>query len=431
MSKLIEYIPSDPITFGPRVIEDREVVETTVPSTEEIDLTTSSPSRSYAERLNNYRKLNYRNPHQDTVQPTQPTQTSPLSGTITGSAEFERVWDEYLQENPQDAEWRDFLTKIAKKESAFQNVQNKANAPAYGFYQLWETNLRGHTPEEVLNDPKLQIKLAIQLGKENLRNFKPEDFKKAEELGYNETAMRWGAWLGGVGGVRDYLHSNIDRSDSHHYNGRGGSTVGTYMKMGNYKEGGSLKNINLIEIEDKEFYINVVESEEEKTIGLSDKKSLPKNEGMLFIIKDDEKDNKGLIWFTMEDTKFPLDIIFINEDLEVTQISKGEPMSKEPIYGMGDYVLELNIDSGVKVGDDVEFVSDKQVNKQMIVLDPEGNPQMKLDGGERIMSINNTKTLIKFAKKASVTSKDNDYKALGKRVFKFLETQNSADPEYV
>jgi uncharacterized membrane protein (UPF0127 family) len=203
------------------------------------------------------------------------------------------------------------------------------------------------------------------------------------------------------------------------------------MKMGNYKEGGSLKNINLIEIGDKEFYINVVESEEEKTIGLSDKKSLPKNEGMLFIIKDDEKDNKGLIWFTMEDTKFPLDIIFINEDLEVTQISKGEPMSKEPIYGMGDYVLELNIDSGVKVGDDVEFVSDKQVNKQMIVLDPEGNPQMKLDGGERIMSINNTKTLIKFAKKASVTSKDNDYKALGKRVFKFLETQNSADPEYV
>jgi hypothetical protein len=91
MSKLIEYIPSDPIAFGPRVIEDREVVETTVPSTEEIDLATSSPSRSYAERLNDYRKLNYRNPHQDTVQPTQPTQTSPLSGTITGSAEFERV----------------------------------------------------------------------------------------------------------------------------------------------------------------------------------------------------------------------------------------------------------------------------------------------------------------------------------------------------
>ena len=53
--------------------------------------------------------------------------------------------------------------------------------------------------------------------------------------------MRWGAWLGGVGGVRDYLHSKYRSSDSHHYNGRGGSTVGTYMKMGNYKEGGSLK----------------------------------------------------------------------------------------------------------------------------------------------------------------------------------------------
>jgi len=133
----------------------------------------------------------------------------------------------------------------------------------------------------------------------------------------------------------------------------------------------------------------------------------------------------------MQDTKFPLDIIFISEDLEVTQVSKGRPMSSEPIYGAGDYVLELNSRSGVKTGDDLEFMSDKEVNKKMMVLDSEGNPQMMLDGGERIMSINNTKTLIKFAKKASSTNKDNDYKALGKRVFKFLEMQNNATPEYV
>jgi hypothetical protein len=133
----------------------------------------------------------------------------------------------------------------------------------------------------------------------------------------------------------------------------------------------------------------------------------------------------------MEDTSFPLDIIFINDDLEVTQVSKGKPMSTDPIYGEGDYVLELNINSGVKVGDEIEFVTDKEINKKMLVLDSNGKVQMKLEGGERIMSINNTKTLIKFAKKASSTGKDSDYKALGKRVFKFLETQNNAEPEYV
>jgi uncharacterized membrane protein (UPF0127 family) len=33
----------------------------------------------------------------------------------------------------------------------------------------------------------------------------------------------------------------------------------------------------------------------EKSIGLSDRESLPENEGMLFIIKDDEKDEKNLV----------------------------------------------------------------------------------------------------------------------------------------
>jgi hypothetical protein len=56
---------------------------------------------------------------------------------------------------------------------------------------------------------------------------------------------------------------------------------------------------------------------------------------------------------------------------------------------------------------------------------------MELDGGERIFSRPNTKVLIKFAKKASATQKDSDYKALGKRIFKFLETQSNNEPEYV
>ena len=67
----------------------------------------------------------------------------------------------------------------------------------------------------------------------------------------------------------------------------------------------------------------------------------------------------------------------------------------------------------------------------MLVLNENGTPQMELEGGERIFSRENTKTLIKFAKKAAFTNKDTDYKGLGKRVFKFLQTQNENEAEYV
>ena len=133
----------------------------------------------------------------------------------------------------------------------------------------------------------------------------------------------------------------------------------------------------------------------------------------------------------MEDTNIPLDIVFIDNNFEVLQVSKGEPLAAEPIYGKGDYVLEVNSDSQIIVGDELEFKTNKSVNNKMMVLDVEGNAQMTLDGGERIFSIKNTKILIKFAKKSTATGKDNDYKALGKRVFKFLKIQDSNEPEYV
>lgn len=133
----------------------------------------------------------------------------------------------------------------------------------------------------------------------------------------------------------------------------------------------------------------------------------------------------------MEDTKIPLDIVFIDDNFEVLQVTKGIPLSEEPVYGQGNYVLEVNPDSGIAVGDELEFKTNKKVNTKMLVLDSEGNSQMTLDGGERIFSIKNTKILVKFAKKSTATQKDNDFKALGKRVFKFLEVQDTNEPEYV
>ena len=113
--------------------------------------------------------------------------------TTLGNAEYESAWEEYLKDNPQDAKYKEFLSSTAKRESGFRSIQNTAGAPAYGYFQLWKTNLGGNSPEAVLKDPKKQIALAIQLLKNNISTFTDEDRKKARELGYSENAMLAGA----------------------------------------------------------------------------------------------------------------------------------------------------------------------------------------------------------------------------------------------
>lgn len=134
----------------------------------------------------------------------------------------------------------------------------------------------------------------------------------------------------------------------------------------------------------------------------------------------------------MKDTLIPLDIIFINEDFEVISVKKGEPESKD-IHQEDNvnYVLELNIDSGIKVGDELEFIEDEEVKNKMLVLNENGETQMELDGGERIFSRKNTKTLLKMAVRAYKSKKDSDYKTLGKKVFQYLKEQDDRGNEYV
>lgn len=135
----------------------------------------------------------------------------------------------------------------------------------------------------------------------------------------------------------------------------------------------------------------------------------------------------------MKDTLIPLDIVFIDEDMTVISVHTGIPQSEELITEQNVmYVLEVNANSGIKPEDELEFSSENKLRPdKMHVLDADGNSQMELDGGERIFSRKHTKILIRFAKKASITHKDNDYKALGKRVFKFLQEQENNTPEYV
>ena len=188
-----------------------------------------------------------------------------------------------------------------------------------------------------------------------------------------------------------------------------------------------MNNIN-IRIANKKYKVQVAETDEEKQKGLQGVTSLPEDEGMLFVFEEPDE-----ISFWMKDTKIPLDVIFIDEDLQVISVQQGIPENEEFMTENNvNFVLEVNQNSGIKVGDELEFSPESKVNmNKMQVLDSNGNIQMELDGGERIFSRPNTKVLIKFAKKASATQKDSDYKALGKRIFKFLETQSNNEPEYV
>ena len=183
-----------------------------------------------------------------------------------------------------------------------------------------------------------------------------------------------------------------------------------------------------IEIGDKEYNVEVARTEEEKVKGLQEKESLGEDEGMLFVYDEPQE-----IAFWMKDTAIPLDIVFIDEDGEVISVQQGQPYDETLLEEDGVmYVLEVNQNSGIQPGDELD-IEDDDDDKQpvMKVLAPDGSTQMELEGGERIFSRKNTKTLIKMAKRAYSSELDKDYKALGKKAFKYLHIQDTNTPEYV
>ena len=179
-----------------------------------------------------------------------------------------------------------------------------------------------------------------------------------------------------------------------------------------------------IHIGDKEYNVKEAHTEEEKRKGLQEVTELPKNEGMLFFFDEPQEVS---IW--MQNTLIPLDIIFINEDNEVIKVVQGIPNNETPIVVQDTlYVLEVNVNSGIKEGDELEIEDDGPIMK---VLAQDGTSQMSLFGGERIFSRKNTIVLIRKAKKADKTKSENDLRALGRYMFKCIKGQDERPAEYV
>ena len=187
----------------------------------------------------------------------------------------------------------------------------------------------------------------------------------------------------------------------------------------------------IVNIGGKTYNCQVAENEEDRKKGLMGVENLPTDEGMLFVW---DKEGTREMW--MKDTKIPLDQIAINDDDEVVLVYQAQPEDETLVPFMNaKYILEVNQGSGIVEGDDFDIDDSEDLNKYtMKVLAPDGSTQMFLQGGERIFSRINTRTLIRKAKRAQEHKDDNFErycKALGKYMFKCIRTQDSNKPEYV
>ncbi|MDP2951570.1 MAG: DUF192 domain-containing protein [bacterium] len=85
----------------------------------------------------------------------------------------------------------------------------------------------------------------------------------------------------------------------------------------------------------------IAKTKQQLTVGLSKRKDLPENQGMLFLFSEEQ-----FLAFWMKDTLIPLDIIFLNKDKQIVKIVKSaQPCSGEncPSYFSdfeSQYVIE-------------------------------------------------------------------------------------------
>lgn len=189
-----------------------------------------------------------------------------------------------------------------------------------------------------------------------------------------------------------------------------------------------------IKIKDKIYLCEIAYTDEERKKGLQDRKFLAPDEGMIFVF-----DRQGVQKFWMKDTLIPLDQIAINSAEIVNKVEQRTPEDETLIsFPNCKYLLELNVNSGVLPGDEIEFDEEDLSDYTMKVLGSDGSTQMLLKGGERIFSRKSTLKFIRLAKLAKELQENNDlenlpkiYKKLGKAILKELYAQNHREKQYV
>ncbi|MBM3228574.1 DUF192 domain-containing protein [Candidatus Pacearchaeota archaeon] len=94
------------------------------------------------------------------------------------------------------------------------------------------------------------------------------------------------------------------------------------------------------------FEIEIADTSEKRISGLSNREFLEENKGMLFVFPEE-----SVPGFWMKDMKFPLDIIWINRNLEIIGIDKNQIPCEENdciiLYPPSNILYVLEITSGL------------------------------------------------------------------------------------
>lgn len=118
-------------------------------------------------------------------------------------------------------------------------------------------------------------------------------------------------------------------------------------------------NPTFIEIGKNKIEIEIVDTPEKMSMGLSNRQSLPYNSGMLFIMP-----NPIITAFWMKDMRFPIDIIWIDQNYKIIKIDSSVMPETYPNTfsppSLIKYVLEVNAgyseDKNIKAGDAIKIV---------------------------------------------------------------------------
>lgn len=102
------------------------------------------------------------------------------------------------------------------------------------------------------------------------------------------------------------------------------------------------------------FDVEIAKTQTEQSRGLSNRESLAQNQGMLFVF---EKPDIYSFW--MKDTLIPLDMIWLNQDLEIEYIEHNAQPCQETCPSIvppqkASYVLEINANLANKLDFKIE-----------------------------------------------------------------------------
>lgn len=94
-----------------------------------------------------------------------------------------------------------------------------------------------------------------------------------------------------------------------------------------------------VQVGQAKWQLEVAQSEEAREKGLMFRRSMPENQGMIFVF---ESPRTVAMW--MKDTYLSLDMIFVDKDMLVAGVENAKALSEDILHSPGKvaYVIELN-----------------------------------------------------------------------------------------